>query len=285
VKLRHGAAWVIAVFVLVEIASTTLGSYGYFIDELYYLACARHLAWGYVDHPPLSIGVIALASAILGSSKLAIRLPAIAAAAGSVAVSAVLAKRFGGGRFAQMLAAICAASSPIALILGSFHSMNAIELLLWPLVILALVHAADGEPPGCQRTGWLVAGAFFGLGLENKHTMVTLGFALAVGIAVTPMRAQLRSRWPWLGVAIAALLIVPNLLWQRAHGFESLEFYRNAQAMKNIPTPVLKGIFNQVLVAGPGAIVVWIAGAVWLVRAEAARRFRFIGIAFSFSSR
>src|SRR5205807_4853468 len=122
---RFVTRWVIGIFVLFEIAAV-FGPYGHFIDELYYLACARHLAWGYVDHPPLSIGVLALASAIGGTSKLAIRLPAIAAVAGSIAVTGLLARHFGGGAFASLLAAICAATSPIALILGSFYSMNAI---------------------------------------------------------------------------------------------------------------------------------------------------------------
>src|SRR5436190_5398863 len=181
---------------ILQVVAGSSSAYGYFIDELYYLACARHLAWGYVDHPPLSIGLLAAFSAIAGTSKLAIRIPAIAAVLGAIAVTMTLTKRLGGGRFAQFLAALCVATSPIALILGSFYSMNAIDLLLWPLVVLVFVRIAqDGDP-----RWWLAAGAIFGFGLENKHTMVTLAIALAVGVVVTPMRAHVRSRWLWLGV-------------------------------------------------------------------------------------
>jgi hypothetical protein len=263
-------AWaVVALFAVLEIIAAVFGPYGYFIDELYYLACARHLAWGYVDHPPFSIGVLALTNAIAGASQTAIRLPSIAAVAGAIAVTALLARRLGGGSFAAFLAALCAATSPIAIILASFYSMNAIELLLWPLAALVLLW----DDP--RR--WIALGVVFGVGLENKHTMSTLAVALAIGIVATPMRAVIRTRGPFVAVAIAAALLAPNVIWQIAHGFPSLEFYRNAQTLKNVPTSPLKGVFNQVLVAGPGGVFVWIAGAVSLLRSK---RERFLGIAF-----
>ncbi len=53
--------------ILIAVVATN-GSYGYFLDEFYYLACSEHLAWGYVDHPPLSIVLLALTRAILGNA-------------------------------------------------------------------------------------------------------------------------------------------------------------------------------------------------------------------------
>jgi hypothetical protein len=263
---------VIALFVLATVCMSASNAYGYFIDELYYLACSKRLAFGYVDHPPLSIAILALVTKVVGTSKLAIRIPALACVAGSIFTSAVLARRFGGGGFASALAALAAATSPIALILGSFYSMNAIELLLWPLASLAFLEAIRGND-----RAWLVLGAIFGLGLENKHTMVVLALAFACGVVATSARARLRTQWLWLGVALAVALVIPNLVWQHANGWPSFEFYRNAQSLKNIPTGPVKAIANQILVAGPGAIAVWIAGAVWLLRDQ---RFRSLGVAF-----
>jgi hypothetical protein len=269
----HATHLVVAAFVLVEIA-LVFGPYGYFIDELYYLSCSKRLAWGYVDHPPLSIAVLAVTRALFGASKLAIRLPAIAAVAASIIVSSELAARFGGGAFARILAAVCTATSTIALLLATFFSMNAFELLLWPAMVLVLVRIAqDGK-----ESHWLVFGALLGVALENKHTAVVLAGALAIGVVATPMRARLRGWWPWLGLALAALIVLPNLLWQYAHGLPSLEFYRNAQAAKNVPTAPPQALFSQLLVSGPGAVVVWVAGAAWLLRTK---QFRFVGIAFA----
>ena len=266
-----------AAFVALELTLAAVGPYGYFVDEFYYLACARRLAWGYVDHPPLSIGLLAAARWAFGSSTLAIRAPAILAVAAAVVLTAQLARRLGGGPYAQSLASLCTATSSIALVMASFYSMNAFELLFWPGLALSLVVAAGGDP----RRGWLAAGVLLGLALENKHTAILPAGALALGVLATPLRSQLRTRWPWSAMAIAALLVLPNVLWQAAHGFPSIEFYRNAQIAKNVPTPVLAGFVNQVLVAGPGACVVWIVGAVWLLRADVAQDVRFLGVAFA----
>jgi hypothetical protein len=265
-----------AVLFVLLLATTALAPYGYFIDELYYLACARRLALGYVDHPPLSIGILAAVKALLGDSTTAIRLPAMLAVAAVPVVSSRLARRFGGGPFAQGLAALASAVAPVSLVLGSFYSMNAFEWLLWPAVALVLVEVLDGGDP----RGWLVVGVLLGLGLENKHTTVLLGGAVAVGLLLTPSRAVLRTRWPWAGAVVALVLLAPNLLWQRAHGFPSLEFYRNAQAAKNIATPPLQVLAGQLLFLGLGSAPVWIAGAAWLLRARASLPYRFLGWAF-----
>jgi hypothetical protein len=144
-------------------------------------------------------------------------------------------------------------------------------------VALVLIDVLDGG----DRRGWLTVGALLGLGLENKHTTVLLGAALAAGLLLTPGRSALRTPWPWAAAAIALLLLLPNLLWQRAHGYPSLEFYRNAQLEKNIPTPPLAVIAGQILFVGAGAAPVWIAGAAWLLRAPAAKPYRLFGYAFA----
>ena len=258
------------------LASSVLGPYGYFIDELYYIACAKHLAWGYVDHPPLSIALLALVRATLGESMFALRLLPALAAAGAALVAGLTARRLGGGHFAQVLAVLAAALAPVFLVMGSFYSMNAFELLLWPLVGLVLVSGLEKDAP---RT-WLVVGALVGLGLENKHTTVLLGAALAAGVVATPARRHLATPWPWLAAFLAFLILVPNLLWQQANAWPSLEFYRNAQLFKNISTPPARAVADQVLFVGPGALPLWIAGLAWLLAPRRHEAHRLLGVAF-----
>src|SRR6266705_3273089 len=72
------------------------GRYGYFRDELYYIACGQHLAFGYVDLPPLSVLLIRLSRMLFGDSLFAIRfLPALAGA-GTVALTGAIAQELGG---------------------------------------------------------------------------------------------------------------------------------------------------------------------------------------------
>src|SRR3989442_14151635 len=103
--------------------------YGLFRDEFYYLACANHLDWGYVDHPPLSIVVLAGVRALLGDSLLAVRLVPALLFGLLVWLAACLARELGGGPFAQSLAALSVAIAPVYLALTGFYSMNALDLV------------------------------------------------------------------------------------------------------------------------------------------------------------
>src|SRR5215471_12661851 len=107
----------------------TIARYGIFRDEMYYLACSRHMAWGYVDHPPLTVWV-AWVSRLLGDSPLAVRLfPALAGAA-LVWLTGKLARDMGGGRFAQAMAALAVLAAPSYLIGHHWLTDNAFEPLI-----------------------------------------------------------------------------------------------------------------------------------------------------------
>ncbi|HEY2942012.1 MAG TPA: glycosyltransferase family 39 protein [Vicinamibacteria bacterium] len=275
-RLAVAALALAAGFSLVLLLASVFGPYGWFIDELYYLACAKRLAWGYVDHPPLSIAVLALVRGLAGDATWAVRLPAALATGATALIAALLARQWGGGTFAQTLAALCVCASPAAMILGSFFSMNAFELLLWPAAALLLVRLLDSDEP----RWWLPFGLLMGLGLLNKHTTVLFLGAVGAALLLVPARRHLLTPWPWLGALAVLAMIAPNLAWQHANGWPSLEFYQNAQRLKNIPTPLLKVFADQVLFAGPGSLPVWLAGLAFLLRDPAARRFRLLGYAF-----
>jgi len=120
---------------------TCLTQYGWFRDELYYMASTRHLAWGYVDHPPLSIALLTLVRTILGESLAAIRIVAALFGAITVFLTGRLARAAGGGAFATSLACLSALLAPVYLAVGHFYSMNAIEMALWPAASLLLLRA------------------------------------------------------------------------------------------------------------------------------------------------
>ncbi len=133
-------------------------NWGYFRDELYYIACAKHLAWGYVDQPPLSIALLALQRALLGDSLLALRtLPALAGA-GTVLLTGMLVRALGGGRFAQAVACLCALLPPVYLVVDHFFSMNALDTFLWTLAALLLRARPRRRAParlaGARRWWW-----------------------------------------------------------------------------------------------------------------------------------
>ena len=107
--------------------------YGYFIDELYYIACSKHLAFGYVDHAPLVPWIARIATTLFGESVYGLRLFAAGAGALSVLLVGLLARRLGGGRTAQVLACLAATTSIVFLAMFNFFTVNCTGILLWTL--------------------------------------------------------------------------------------------------------------------------------------------------------
>jgi 4-amino-4-deoxy-L-arabinose transferase-like glycosyltransferase len=214
---------------------TNLGlfGYGYFRDELYYIVCTEHPALGYVDQPPLSIWILALNRSLFGDSLFSLRLIPAVLSGVIVILAGMIAHELGGRRWSQCIAALAAAVAPVYLVLGSFYSMNVIEMFLWVLGGYLLTRILKGD--AVRR--WIIFGFLIGLGLLNKHTTAVFYLAVALGLLLSPSRRHLLSAWFWLAGVAAFLTVLPNIIWQIQHGFPSLEFYRNADILKNVPTP------------------------------------------------
>jgi hypothetical protein len=246
--------------------------YGFFRDELYFIICGRHPAWGYVDQPPVA-PLLAAASQLFGDSLFLLRLvPALFAAAG-VFVTCALAVELGGGAFAQMLAAIVALSTPVLMSFGMKVSPDTIGLWLWPLAALFVLRIVKGES---QRL-WLAVGAVFGIGLQSKYSVAYFIVALLVGLLLTPQRRVMWSKWFAGGVALAVVIALPNFLWQAAHGFPMLELLRNGLNGKNVIVGPAEFIGQQFLITNPFLSLVWLVGLVWLLLRPAAR---FLGLTY-----
>ena len=269
------AIWAPALAVL-ALALPFATRYGIFRDELYYLSCARRLAWGYVDQPPLVAALTALWTALCGDSLFALRLlPALATAA-TAALAGSLARGLGGGSFAALLAGLATGLAPVVLGLGSVLSMNAFDLLFWARALRLLVALAAGA----DERLWLAFGAVCGLGLLNKVSLLFLGFGVAVGIVAARRFDLVRTRYFWMGGGLAVALFLPHLVWQQAHGWPTLEFIDNARRLKNLEFSPLGFLVEQVAQTGPLAAPVWIAGLGALGFARRFRPYRLLGWAY-----
>ena len=250
--------------------------YGYFRDEFYYIACGRHMAWGYVDHGPLVALQAKLSLALFGKSLAGIRMLSALAGAGRIFLTGLLAWSLGGRRPAQALAMIGVLVAPQYLGTDSFLSMNSFESLFWMTCLLALILILNG---GSERL-WLLFGVSAGLGLLNKPSMTFFLIALLVSLLVTPQRKLLASRWAVAGVALLVLIALPNLLWQVHHHWPTLEFLHNGQVQnKNIKLGPVAFVLTQINNLQPLTLLIWGAGLVWLLRNP---RYRWLGLTYLF---
>jgi hypothetical protein len=248
----------------------TAQGYGYFRDEFYYLACADHLALGYVDQPPLSIFLLWISRSLIGDSVFALRLLPAVAGAVTVWLVGLITRELGGWGFAQALAMLAAIAAPIYLGLDHYYSMNALDLVFWPLAALMLIRVLR-EP---SRNRWLLLGLVLGLGLENKISILWLGFGILVGLLLTRQRRLLATPGPWLAGGVAFLIFLPHLVWQVLHDWPTLEFMARATGEKMAAKSALPFLAEQLRVINPTTLPIWLAGLVFLLVAKSVERFR-----------
>jgi len=279
-KIRSGIS---ATALLVGLAALRLvltlafsGRYGYFRDELYYIACSDHLAFGYVDQPPLSIGLLAINRALFGDSLFALRLlPAIAGAV-IVFLSGLIARKLGAGKFGQALTALAVFISPGLLSQSRYYSMNILDILFWTVAVyLALVIVKD-DRPGL----WPLFGVVVGLGLMNKYSIGFLVVGLVAGLLLTSSRKHLAKASFWIAAALAALIFLPHVLWEVRTGFPSLEFMRNASLYKNMPVSPLGFFLAQVMEVGFVQALLWLAGLGYFFFHQEGKKLRLFGWMF-----
>jgi hypothetical protein len=268
---------VAAAKLLVHLVTTGRFGYSYFVDELYYLACARHLAWGFVDMPPLFPAIVAALHAVLGDSLLAVRLlPALAGAA-LVLMTGLMARDLGGRRFAQGIAALAVLVAPIWLALHSIDTMNALEQLFWTGCAWIVLRIVRDDRPQL----WLLFGAVAGFGMLNKHSVAFFGVAVAAAVLLTRERRALRSPWLWLGAVLSGLIFLPNLVWVVQHHFPHFEMLANVKREgRDVSLGPLPFLAQQVLLMNPLTLPLWLGGLAWLLFDREGRRYRVLGIAW-----
>jgi MFS family permease len=254
--------------------------YGYFVDELYYLACGRHLDWGYVDQPPLIALVTWTVQSLIGDSLPAIRfLPALAGAC-EVALAALIARELGGKRFAQGLAAVATLAAPGILAGDNILSMNAFEPLIWMGCAWLLIRIVKTS----RQKLWIWFGILAGLGLENKYSMLIFGAGIVFGLLATSQRRVFASPWFWMAGAIAFLIFLPNLLWNIQHHFPFLELQANIRRSGRDVPLTLEFFTQEILAMNPLTLPIWLAGLWFYFFSTSGKPFRVIGWAWVFTA-
>jgi hypothetical protein len=254
------------------------GSYGYFRDEFDYIACGRHLAWGYVDQPPLLPILSRICLALFGDSLRSVRLiPALSTSA-LIVLTGMIARELGGKRFAVVLSALTILIAPIYLSGGNLLTSNCcLEVLLWMSCAYCAILAVKREEPRF----WLWFGVAAGIGLQEKYSIAVFGFAIVIGLLLTGQRRFLLSKWMWLGGAAAFLIFLPNLLWSVAYDWPFVQLMRSIKAEgRDVVLSPWQYFEQQILLIHPVSALIWITGVIAFLAAPRFKPYRFLGVAY-----
>lgn len=248
--------------------------YGYFRDEFDYIACGSHLAWGYVDQPPLIPFLIHICRAIFGDSLRSIRLiPAIASSL-LVVQTGYLARELGAKRYAILLSALTVVIAPQYLSNGSLLGTNCLEPNLWMGCAYFAILAIKRDNPRC----WLWFGVIAGIGLQEKYSIALFGFGVVVGLLLTEQRRVFLNKWIWIGGLVAFLIFLPNLLWNIKYDFPFLQLMRGIREEgRDVILPAGQYFFQQTTLVDPLTAPIWITGLLALLFSTRFCSCRFLG--------
>jgi len=248
--------------------------YGYFRDEFNYIACGEHLAWGYVDQPPLTPFLLKLCRWALGDSLRSIRfLPALASSAG-VILTGMITRELGGKRFAVVLSALAYVIVPVYLSNGSLFTTNFLEPLLWMGCAYFAILAIKRNAPRY----WLWFGVVAGVGLEEKYSIAVFGMAIVVGLLLTEQRRVFSEKWIYIGGAIAFLIFLPNFVWNVQHHWPFAELMRNIKANgRDVALSPAEYFAQQILILHPLTFPLWISGVFAFLFSSRMKPYRFLG--------
>ncbi len=252
------------------------GRYGYHRDELYFLACARHMAWGFVDQPPITPAIAKLSQAVAPDSLVALRVVPALIYGSLVVLAGLTARELGAGRTGQLGASLCAATAPGLLLAGHLLSTTTPDLLVWALVSFLLIRLLRTE----DERLWLAIGLTIGVGLENKWSIGFLVIGVLIGLLATPQRRFLKTPWFVGGTLLALVLWAPNLWWQWQHGWPQIALFRSLGGSSHDLGATITWLPYQFLITGPVAAAVWVAGLFRLLKQPEARTYRAIAIAY-----
>jgi len=250
--------------------------YGFFGDELYTIALSKHLAFGYVDLPPLVPVLVALSRALLGESLFAMHIvPALAGSATLVFVC-LIAKEFGGKAFAVLLSAIGFIFVPLWLSLDSIFCYDSIDQLVLAGFLYTLVRFLRS---GNKRL-WILLGLIAGVACMTKMTILFLGPGFLAALLVSKYRKDLLTPWPWLGAALCVVVVSPYLFWQIANHWPTLEYWNNYGTLRVYQASIPQYLTNVLAYMNPFFLPLWIAGLYRIFRRLDGVDYSFLGVLF-----
>jgi len=263
--------------VLMAVLAVFAGRYGYHRDELYFVACGKHLAWGYPDQPPFVPLLARLMTDLSAGSLVLLRLPSVLAAGTLVLLTGLLTRELGGGRVAQALACAVIALAPV--VTGASHllSTTAFDFPVWAALLWLLVRILR---TGEQRL-WIPAGLVAGAGLLDTDLVAFLVAAVLVALAAAGPRTPFRSGWVYAAGTVAVAMWAPYLIWQARHGWPELAVAHSiASGGSGSSAPWWLIVPEQFVLVPWYFAPIWIVGLLRFFRDPALRWCRAVGVAY-----
>lgn len=233
-------------------------NYGFHRDEFLYLALGDHLAWGYMEVPPV-IAIFGKIALILGGDLFIVRLfPALIGFV-MILLIGIMVKDLGGKKWAQAFACIAFILSPAFLRTNTLFQPVSFNQLCWFLSAVLIIKLIKSQNPKF----WYYIGLVAGLGILTKYSIAFFLTAFFFGLLLTPHRRWLKTKYPYIALGIALVISCPNLLWQFQHNLPIVTHMTELSQtqLKNVQIP---GFMTSQFLMHNAGLYVWLPGLLYL---------------------
>jgi hypothetical protein len=246
--------------------------FGLHRDEYLYLAEGDHLAWGFMEVPPMIPFFSWILKATIGVSEVSVRLlPALAGVA-SIYLVALMAREMGGKKVAQVIAAAGFLVSPI--FLGSNNLFQPVSFnQFWWLVICYLTIKIINTP---VNKYWYALGASTGLAILTKYSVAFLILALLFSLVISRHRKLVINRGMLAAIGIATVIALPNLIWQIRYELPVIRHMSQLASSQLVNMSVADFMVPQFLFQ-MGSALLWVSGLVFVLFNRKMSEYRFLG--------
>ena len=230
-------------------------------DEFLYLAEAHHLAWGYMEVPPL-LSVFAWFTNLFGTSMFWLKFwPSLFGAINYILVGKIILS-FRGKVFALFLALL-------PFIFGAYlrvHFLfqpNFLEIFFWTMIAFSVLRFIQ-----TQKNRYLyLFGISAGLGILSKYSVAFFIISILGALLITRNRKIFLNKHLYVASLIGFLIFLPNLLWQFRYGFPVIEHMHELHQFQLQYISPVGFLVDQLLMNLP-VVFIWIAGLYFVIFKE-----------------
>lgn len=254
----------------------TANGYGYFIDELYTLALSKHLAFGYVDLPPIVPAILAVSRNIFGESLFALHIIPAMAGAATVTFVCMITREMGGKLFAACVSGLAFIAAPVWLTMNSFFAYDGFDQLILSVFLFFLIRFIKSE----NRRLWIPLGLTAGLAVMTKTTILFYGLGFLIALILFKHSTHLNSKWPWFGLGAFLIIISPYIIWQLVNGWPTLDYWTTYKAVRTYKASIIEYLINIIIIMNPFTLPLWLSGIYKIVFDKTQKYLRFFGVMF-----
>ena len=244
-------------------------------DELLYLAEAHHMAWGYMEIPPL-LSVFAWFTNLFGAGMFWIKFwPALFGAFTYIVVGKIIIS-LGGRVFALFLGLL-------PFIFGAYlrvHFLfqpNFLEIFFWTMIAFSIIRYIQTE-----KNSWLyILGISAGLGMVSKYSVAFFIVSILMGLLLTEQRKIFLNKHLYFAALIAFIIFLPTLLWEYNHHFPIIVHMKELQQTQLKYVNPVSFLMDQILMNLP-CVFIWIAGLYFIIFKRNGKRYNSIAWAYLF---